>query len=667
MSRGKRYDTEPKLNMKKVFAVIIAIAVIIMFIFIIKKLLVKDKDTGTISSSSYFALYKDNKWGVINSNGDIVIDPAYQEMIVIPNSKNAIFICTYDIDYETGEYKTKVLNEKNQEIFTNYDKVEAIANKDENNNLWYEENILKVEKNGKYGIINSTGKELTLIEYDEITASAGIKNSLKVKKDNKYGIINEDGKVVIPTSYADIEEIGKDNKSGFIVKNENNKYGVIDYSNNVILNCDYNKIYKIHSNDLYVVTENTLQKVVRTAENGTSTDVLVKGYDEITDILATKDSGVIFKKANKYGIMDLSGNVILDAQYDYLKEAKTGIFIAKKGDKYGIINNSNEEKLAFNYTSINYNEKADIYVAEDSELNSSILNNNLETKLTGFLLELNTDKGYIKMRIDGQYKYYNLKFEEKYEILIKYYNQNGNINIKQKQIYENYPVGKWLANFREAYKNNKLPEDQVEKLNKLNMLWSDVKKVSSISLFNKKYEILKAYYEEYGNLNISTKQVYKSYPVGDYVKQFRDSYRKQGNYTFLSESQIKQLESIDMVWNPKQEKEIIKEEVPSYFIKKYKNKSSRQVIILYKYLNNIVNEEKLLNELKRIYKTEEVKALYTKAYYLYKNIFDKLKVSEKEYNSIIDYSWKIGVRNAFIQEGETQNESFIPDFTTFRE
>lgn len=235
----------------------------------------------------------------------------------------------------------------------------------------------------------------------------------------------------------------------------------------------------------------------------------------------------------------------------------------------------------------------------------------------------------------------NLKFEEKYEILIKYYNQNGNINIKQKQIYENYPVGKWLANFREAYKNNKLPEDQVEKLNKLNMLWSDVKKVSSISLFNKKYEILKAYYEEYGNLNISTKQVYKSYPVGDYVKQFRDSYRKQGNYTFLSESQIKQLESIDMVWNPKQEKEIIKEEVPSYFIKKYKNKSSRHVIILYKYLNNIVNEEKLLNELKRIYKTEEVKALYTKAYYLYKNIFDKLKVSEKEYLSNLNENFSL--------------------------
>ena len=82
----------------------------------------------------------------------------------------------------------------------------------------------------------------------------------------------------------------------------------------------------------------------------------------------------------------------------------------------------------------------------------------------------------------------NLKFEEKYEILIKYYNQHGNINIKQKEIYNNYPVGKWLANFRDAYKNNKLPKEQIEKLNKLNMIWENLKQVSSISLFNKKYD-----------------------------------------------------------------------------------------------------------------------------------------------------------------------------------
>ena len=39
MSRGKRYDTEAKLNYQKVFAVIIAIAVLIMFIYIMKSVL----------------------------------------------------------------------------------------------------------------------------------------------------------------------------------------------------------------------------------------------------------------------------------------------------------------------------------------------------------------------------------------------------------------------------------------------------------------------------------------------------------------------------------------------------------------------------------------------------------------------------------------------------
>ena len=131
MSRGKRFDeSESKLNIKKVFAVIIAIIVIIMFIFIIKNLLTKDKNSGKITSSTYFTVFKDNKWGVIDSNGDTVIDPSYKEMIVVPNNKSAVFICTYDVNYETGEYKTKVLNQKNEEIFTEYDKVEAIQNKE---------------------------------------------------------------------------------------------------------------------------------------------------------------------------------------------------------------------------------------------------------------------------------------------------------------------------------------------------------------------------------------------------------------------------------------------------------------------------------------------------------------------------------------------------------
>lgn len=411
MSKGRRFDAEPKLNMKKVFAVIIAIAVIIMFIFIIKRLLTKEDPQGKITSESYFAVYKDNKWGVIDETGNNIIDPSYAEIIIIPNNKIGVFICTYDINYETGEYKTKILNEKNKEIFTQYDKIEAINNKDENNNLWYEPNVLKIQKNGKYGLINLSGKNLLSADYEEITAVTGIKNSYKIKKDGKYGIVDNEGKIVIEPQYADIDILGKDNKSGFIVKNETGKYGIKDYSNNQIIETKYDSIEKIYNDNLYVVTVEGKQKII----NKENTDILTNGFDSIKQILSNQENAVIYVKNGKYGIMNLSGEVILEAQYDKLEEAKVGNFIAKKGDKYGIISINNEPKIPFNYNLILYNEKADIYILEENNLNSNILNSNLETKATGMLIELNTEKGYFKLRIEDRYKYYNFKFEEKQE------------------------------------------------------------------------------------------------------------------------------------------------------------------------------------------------------------------------------------------------------------
>ena len=48
--------------------------------------------------------------------------------------------------------------------------------------------------------------------------------------------------------------------------------------------------------------------------------------------------------------------------------------------------------------------------------------------------------------------------------------------------------------------------------------------------------------------------------------------------------------------------------------------------------------------------------------------YDELnnRVSDYEYDELINYAYDLGVRNAFIQEGETQKASFIPDFSVFR-
>lgn len=408
MSRGKRYSNEPKLNIKKVFAVIIAIIVLIMFILIIKSFLTKDNNTGKITSSTYFTLYKDNKWGIIDNSSKEVISPSYQEMIIIPDNKKDVFLCTYDVNDETGEYKTKVLNSKNEEIFTEYSKIEALDNYDKNNNVWYEKNLLKVKKDEKYGLIDLLGNEVLPIEYDNISTLKGVENSILVQKDGKYGLVNSEGSIIIEANYKEIKSIEEDYKKGYITIDENNKYGVIDYNKKQLLPNEYEEIKQVYGQNLFVIKESDKEKLIDSEKNV----VLEKGFDEIKQILQYSE-GIIFTDSKKYGVMNLNGDEIIPAEYEEIKEAKDSIFIAKKDGKYGIIDKEKNTKVEFNYSNITYNKQADIYLAEDENYNTVVLDNQFNNKLQGILSEINTDKGYMKLRVGDEYKYYNFKFEEK--------------------------------------------------------------------------------------------------------------------------------------------------------------------------------------------------------------------------------------------------------------
>ena len=43
------------------------------------------------------------------------------------------------------------------------------------------------------------------------------------------------------------------------------------------------------------------------------------------------------------------------------------------------------------------------------------------------------------------------------------------------------------------------------------------------------------------------------------------------------------------------------------------------------------------------------------------------KVYDSEYDDVVNYAYDLGVRNAFIQDGDSQSSSFIPDFDVFRD
>lgn len=383
-----------------------AFAVVIMFIIGIRTLLTTNTNEKTTSISSYYPVFTNEKWGVIDEKGNIIIEPNFEEMITIPNRNKDIFICMENVNYEENTYNVKVLNSKNKEIFTGYDLVEAIENIDASNNMWYEDNVLKVKKGELYGLIDFSGKEILEPKYQEINALKGTKNSLIIKQNDKLGLSDNKGNVIIKPEYKEIKSIQENYQNGYIVVNQDNKYGIIDFTSQVIVETGYEDIKQITGNHMYVVKQDGKWKLINSKK-----ETLIENVNDVTQILEDK---IIIKKDNQYGILLVSGEEKIKPQYEELSSIFNDYYLAKKSGKYGIINSVNEQVLPFQYSKITYKKDADFVVAEKENVAmGEIYNNKFEKKLDGIVSDINAEKGYIRIYIENEYKYYNLSFEEK--------------------------------------------------------------------------------------------------------------------------------------------------------------------------------------------------------------------------------------------------------------
>ena len=173
-----------------------------------------------------------------------------------------------------------------------------------------------------------------------------------------------------------------------------------------LLENNYEEILQVYLSNYYLIREAGTLKLI----DSTGATILEQGFE---DIKSTTSRGVIFTVGGLYGEMSATGEVLIEAKYQDLKEQKEGIYIAKQNDLYGIIDNEENVKVPFEYTGMTYNQEANINIAEDAEYNTSIIDSEFNIKLKGILSEINTEKSYIRMRIDDEYKYYNFNLEEK--------------------------------------------------------------------------------------------------------------------------------------------------------------------------------------------------------------------------------------------------------------
>lgn len=106
--------------MKKIILFIIVCLIILTIATIaINKLNDKSYKLEEVNNFSYFRLYENEKYGVIDSNGNILV-PAKYDMLEIPNPSKDVFIGYLNYSDQTSEYDTEVVNAQNEKILKEY-------------------------------------------------------------------------------------------------------------------------------------------------------------------------------------------------------------------------------------------------------------------------------------------------------------------------------------------------------------------------------------------------------------------------------------------------------------------------------------------------------------------------------------------------------------------
>ena len=298
-----------------------------------------------------------NNFGCINTKGEIVTPFDYDEIF--------LGYLRYDSDLHNKEYQYYVIKKNNKVglISTNgklifpaiYQRIEAVDN-----------NFI-VRINEKQGIIDKTRKEITPIIYDEIKTD---ENLLLVRLSNKWGLMDRQGNIVTPIIYDEIKFERKDFANCYFVK-KNNKFGCINSLGKVIIPViyDYEDYHLLERIDkLYLVSLDGKKGCIdKTGKLVIPTKYSRIDYDYISELIFVYiEKQEIYDKikktkrlvyVNKYGCYDKNGNELLPAnfnseedcknslnekQFKVTKSITNNISIVKQNFRYGFANKSGE-------------------------------------------------------------------------------------------------------------------------------------------------------------------------------------------------------------------------------------------------------------------------------------------------------------------------------------
>ncbi len=454
------YEGE-KFMKKKKLIIIIAIVVILIVALVVGLIMYFSKrakyvyDIEMVTNIEYNVISVNDKYGVIDGDGNVIIEPTY-DVIQIPNPSKPVFICMSDYNTETRLYQTKVLNDKKEQIITGYENVQAISTQTTADGIPFEKTVLKYLENGKYGLLSIDGEKITDAIYDNISSVTYKEGMLFVEQDEKVGIININGVQVIDVEYENIivdnyyDVNTKYQRTGFIVcKTEENgyRYGYIDYKGDMILDTEYTEIERVteieDEKNIYLIAYKDGQAgLLRNSKIVLNHEYEDISYNSYNDVFVVQRNG-------KQGITDRYGDILLDTKYTDISFGGIYVNVTEDGTEKVLDLEGNE--ITDGYISRMPTQDGEYSIVYGEDEIYKVIDND------GNII---IDKSYTYIEeLDNNY------------FIVANYNNNGIVNLTGKSVVE-------------------LRYSSIFKLDNTNLLQANISSTNTISLINSNMEII---------------------------------------------------------------------------------------------------------------------------------------------------------------------------------
>lgn len=291
-----------------------------------------------------------DSFGLINWDNQVIIDFSYDSLFYCPQGLRAIkndklgiinfqgeIIIPFEYETQTPELDISEIEKRQRNFFP--------------------KNYILMQKDGKKCLLDENNNILIPAEYEDIRGLHFEKKIFQVKKNGLWGVLNLEQQWLIPPAY-DLFYFGDFHR---LVDNTNyydsfyNRYSIVNYSELIFRD-------QLGFHDHWFSNgKPKFYDVVFASRNGLTTAFDLTGrqlfplntYSENLRVVDYKtDTLIRLSGANKNGVVDIYGQVILDFEYEEVGFYKWDIFLVKKNNKFGLVHRDGTILLPFEFDKI---------------------------------------------------------------------------------------------------------------------------------------------------------------------------------------------------------------------------------------------------------------------------------------------------------------------------